>query len=1331
MQQIYRERTLTDEETLARLQTALAAAGTGAWEIDPVHRTLTADGRCGALLACGAGTAMPYDLAFAAVHEAGRASLETALAEASGSDCSGRIVLSLRVRSGADGGLRRVMLQGAAVAGPDTHPLIAGIILDTTITTGAPAEAFPMAGMAEAAMNNSLVGLFRVILASNSIEYTPAFAVILTGEPAAGLSRDEFIRHIHPDDTASRQAAYEQAARTGDLHYESRTIWNDGSIHWIRTVGSYTFEPSGKPAVFTGTVQDITAERKAQESAASARRLAELAIKSSGIGVFRFDLADEDTEYSPAFAAIFTGDSGKRGLTRKDFIARIHPEDEPLRVATMRAALGGAEIYYEPRVIWNDGSVHRIRVTGACIFDDDGRPVTLSGTAKDITEQEQQANALKEAEGQLMQARRESEAMFRNVANSSPTGLWLADGDGRLTYLNKTLVDWTGQPYDALLGAGWAAAILEEDRPNAGDAFRGAVAARAHYDAMFRIRKGDGKIIWCRAAGDPYYHDDGSYAGYAGYCVDIDELVTITNELRAGETRFRSIVEQAPMAIGLLRGREMVIEVGNDRIFEIWGKDATITGMRIVDALPEIRDQGFIELLEQVFDSGVPYYGNGTMARLMRNGRLEEVYLDFSYTPLRDGRDEISGVMLLATEVTQQVRAFKAVEESEMRFRSLIEEAPFATALYAGRELIVETANEAMIRLWGKDARVLGLPLHLALPELEGQAFLRILDDVFTSGVPYHAEEAFVELMIDGALRGSYYNFTYKPLRDLKGEVYAILNMAVDVSPQVAARRKLEESELFARSVFSNSPVAKMVLAGEDLVVRAINENMLEIVGRDSGIIGEPFRTAVPEFVTAGMPERLAYVLSSGKTYYQPEERLEILKDGFTYIGYYNYIYKALRNTAGEIYGIMVTATEVTGQVLARQKAEEAEMALRGAIELAELGNWTFDVASSQFTFSDRLQSWFGFHGDETVYSTGFNPIHEDDRDYINHALARALDPATGGFYDVEYRVVNYRSGRERICHAQGKTIFDEARRPVKIMGTTQDVTEQRQIQIALERQVQERTEQLTVINEQLSRSNAQLVHSNEELAQYAYVASHDLQEPLRKIRMFSGMLESSEDLSGHNRQIVGKIAQSSERMSMLIRDLLEFSRLLKSESLFRPVDLKEVAEAVVNDFELTIAEKGARVSIVNLPVLQGIGLQMNQLFYNLLGNALKFNRPGVPPEISISARSISREEAAGHIAQPAAFAQYYEIDVADNGIGFEVKYAEQIFEVFKRLHGRDLYPGSGIGLALCRRIVDNHDGALFASSVPGEGTVFHLILPDRQEEKTIFLQHQQAWSDE
>lgn len=182
--------------------------------------------------------------------------------------------------------------------------------------------------------------------------------------------------------------------------------------------------------------------------------------------------------------------------------------------------------------------------------------------------------------------------------------------------------------------------------------------------------------------------------------------------------------------------------------------------------------------------------------------------------------------------------------------------------------------------------------------------------------------------------------------------------------------------------------------------------------------------------------------------------------------------------------------------------------------------------------------------------------------------------------------------------------------------------------------------------------------------------------------------------------------------MSTLIQSLLEFSRLLKSDNLMQQVDIQSTLDKVITDFELAISEKNAVVQVGKLPVIEAIGLQMNQLFYNLFSNALKFTVAHRIPEISITAEITGRKEAEELTGSELFHENFHHFRFIDNGIGIEPEYRDQIFEVFRKLHARDVYQGSGIGLSICRRIITNHNGIIFVESVPGQFTCFHILLP-------------------
>lgn len=255
----------------------------------------------------------------------------------------------------------------------------------------------------------------------------------------------------------------------------------------------------------------------------------------------------------------------------------------------------------------------------------------------------------------------------------------------------------------------------------------------------------------------------------------------------------------------------------------------------------------------------------------------------------------------------------------------------------------------------------------------------------------------------------------------------------------------------------------------------------------------------------------------------------------------------------------------------------------------------------------------------------------------------------------------------------------------------------------SLEKRVEERTEELFKINKQLEISN-------DDLQQYASVASHDLKEPLRKIQIYSDKVSRS-FLDGNSEadQYMQKIIASSQRMSRLINDLLNYSRL-SGEGLFKPTDINTILDELMSDLEILIAEKNASIYIDKFPQMEVIPGQIRQLFQNILSNAMKFSKANVPPEVNISVRRTNSLEVDG--ATDAESGSYARISISDNGIGFNEIYKEKIFTMFQRLHSKEAFEGTGIGLAIVKKIVEKHNGIITVNSKEGEGTTFTLVLP-------------------
>jgi light-regulated signal transduction histidine kinase (bacteriophytochrome) len=274
------------------------------------------------------------------------------------------------------------------------------------------------------------------------------------------------------------------------------------------------------------------------------------------------------------------------------------------------------------------------------------------------------------------------------------------------------------------------------------------------------------------------------------------------------------------------------------------------------------------------------------------------------------------------------------------------------------------------------------------------------------------------------------------------------------------------------------------------------------------------------------------------------------------------------------------------------------------------------------------------------------------------------------------------------------------------IMAVATDVTEQVIARRKIEDLVTERTKELEIANLNLQKSNS-------ELSQFAYITSHDLQEPARKISTFVEILTRSlgENVDHRSKTYLTKIERSASRMLSLIRDVLSFSRLDKETKRFSAVDLNSVLDAVKSDFELLIEEKQCIIESNILPIIEAIPIQMSQLFGNLISNALKFVSTTTTPKITISADFLSQAEFDIHPELTQGI-PHYKISFKDNGIGFNQSNADQIFNIFQRLHSRTEYEGTGIGLAMCKKIAENHKGNIHAISSPGNGATFVVVLP-------------------
>jgi PAS domain S-box-containing protein len=642
--------------------------------------------------------------------------------------------------------------------------------------------------------------------------------------------------------------------------------------------------------------------------------------------------------------------------------------------------------------------------------------------------------------------------------------------------------------------------------------------------------------------------------------------------------------------------------------------------------------------------------------------------------------------------------------------RSVLHDVPVGIVIFRGPEFIVEIANKIYLEIIDrKEKDFVGKPLFKGLPEVRDRVE-PLLKSVYTTGVPYHGHEFPVTLNRYGKSELCYFNFVYSPVYDADGKVNGIVVVANEVTSGVTARQRLEESETKFRNLVMQSPIAMTIFLGEEMVIDTANRRMIENIWRRKSeeVVGKKILDVFPELRRQKFPDLLHKVYHEGVSHSESEAAAFVEGDDGMRKFYLDYSYEPLFDSNQNVFGILVTVTDVTERVEARKKLEEAEERSRLAIDSARLGSYEIDVPTGKFKFSKRLFEIYGV-SENASYEDFIDLFHPEDRAIRDraHMIARET-----GRLHYEVRVIRPDSNIVWI-RCDGKMFYDDDARPKTLVGIVQDITEQKDFAEELERQVQQRTEQLqaaneeiaaaseeiAATNEELSDSNSRLVTANFELEQFNYAASHDLQEPVRKIQTFASFLLTEGENASKEKitDFLKRIYTSAERMKSLIDDLLLYARDSRTEKQFVATDLNDVLEAVKTDLDLVIEQKHAMLEIAHLPTLRAVPGQMHQLFRNLLSNSLKFTRDGVRPEIRVTSTVVK---------------DYVHITFEDNGIGFQQEFADYIFKLFKRLHSRSEYDGTGIGLSLCKKIVQNHGGEIRAESTPGAGTVMYIRLP-------------------
>ena len=538
---------------------------------------------------------------------------------------------------------------------------------------------------------------------------------------------------------------------------------------------------------------------------------------------------------------------------------------------------------------------------------------------------------------------------------------------------------------------------------------------------------------------------------------------------------------------------------------------------------------------------------------------------------------------------------------------------------------------------------------------------------------------------------------TKSPLRDEAGAIVGVIGVSRDITERNRAEEAVRESEEKFRLLADNiSQLAWMTDA--DGWIFWYNQRWFDYTG-----------TTLDEMQGWGWqavhaPEEVERVTAKFKHHIAAGEVWEDTFPLRSKEGEYRWFLSRaipIRDAAGKILRWFGTNTDITDQKRAEAALRESDRWFRQLADSMPQIVWTSRPDGYVDYFNQR---WYAFIGEDRGhgYEDWLFALHPDDRqpcfDHWQHCLQ------TGEPYRFEFRLASPRRPGDYCWYLSvAEPFHDEAGRILKWFGSCINIHDQKTEAERLEALVRERTQELRA-------SNAELERSNFDLMQFASVASHDLKEPLRKIQAFGNILTKRLDgkLDDRDRDYFNRIIGASDRMQALVEDVLGLSKLSSTDVRHVPVDLNAVVARIADDLEITIREKGATLRVGDLPTLAAVPGQMHQLFQNLLANALKFTQDR-PPVVEVGAVPLTPTLRAS-LALPAG--EFAVVEVRDNGIGFEPEYRERIFGMFQRLNGRSEYAGTGIGLTICRKIVENHQGFITADGRPGEGATFRVVLP-------------------